>query len=287
MSDVTGRLAKVSRLAEKLPEGERPTRLRDPRRLAFFTAYFRRYFKRHMNALRVPLWGEPQIADERRPLVFYTNHPAWWDAATYMIAGDHYFRARQSYAPIDAEMLAAYGFMKRIGAYGVDLETPKGAAAFLAASADILSHDDAAIWVAAQGRFVDVRERPVGLRPGIARLPELAPHALFVPVAIEYAFWEQRGAEAFIAFGTPETGESLLALPREARRAALDERLGHLLDRLSADVRSRDPARFHAILDGKAGVGGIYEAWKRLLAAIKGERFEAAHGKRPQPRRVG
>ncbi|GGK22665.1 lysophospholipid acyltransferase family protein [Salinarimonas ramus] len=272
--------AKAARLAARLPASERPTALRDPRRLKFFTLYFRRYFVKHMNALRLAPWGAPRVPDGV-PVVLYTNHPAWWDAATYMIAADKFFPQRQSYAPIDAEMLEAYGFMKRIGAYGIDLESPKGAAHFLAASADILSRDDAVIFLAAQGRFMDVRTRPVGLRAGVARLPEIAPHALFVPMAMEYQFWEQRGAEAFVAFGDGETGADLLALDREARRTHLEERLTGVLDRLSSDVMSRDPARFETVLSGEAGVGGIYGLWKRALAAMKGERYEAAHGRRP------
>lgn len=274
--------AKTRRLAEKLPASERPTALRDPRRLRFFIFYFRRYFTRHMNALRMPPWGAPRLPAEPAPVVLYTNHPAWWDAATYVIAGDLFFRDRQGYAPIDAEMLEAYGFMKRIGGYGIDLESPRGAAHFLAASADILSRDDSVIFLAAQGRFMDVRARPIGLKAGVARLPEIAPHALFVPLAIEYQFWEQRGAEAFIAFGAPERGSDLLALSREARRDHLEERLTAVLDRLSGEVAARDPGRFETLLSGAAGVGGIYGVWKRLLAAIKGERYEAAHGRRPR-----
>ncbi|XBQ06331.1 MAG: lysophospholipid acyltransferase family protein [Salinarimonas sp.] len=274
--------AKARRLAEKLPAAERPTALRDPRRLKFFTFYFRRYFTRHMNALRMPHWGAPSLPDEPAPLVLYTNHPAWWDAATYILAGQRFFADRQGYAPIDAEMLAAYGFMKRIGGYGIDLDSARGAANFLAASADILLHDDAVIFLAAQGRFMDVRARPIGLKAGVARLPEIAPHALFAPLAIEYQFWEQRGAEAFVAFGAPERGADLLALDREARRDHLEARLTGVLDRLAEDVATRDPARFETLLSGEAGVGGIYGVWKRLLAALKGERYEAAHGRRPE-----
>ena len=62
------------------------------------------------------------------------------------------------------------------------------------------------IWITAQGRFADVRARPLGLRPGVARLAEIAPDALFVPLALEYAFWDERGAEAFAAFGARDPG---------------------------------------------------------------------------------
>ncbi|KTS38274.1 glycerol acyltransferase, partial [Methylobacterium indicum] len=49
------------------------------------------------------------------------------------------------------------------------------------------------------------------------------------------------------------------------------------LDRLGADVRSRDPARFTPLVDGQRGVGGVYDAWHRLTAMLTGRRFVAGH----------
>jgi 1-acyl-sn-glycerol-3-phosphate acyltransferase len=243
-------------------------------------AYFTRFFRRHMNALRLAPWGRPALLPGEGPVVVYSNHPAWWDAAVYVIAGDRLFPHLEGYAPIDREMLEKYGVFGRMGAFGVDLESPRGAAAFLAHSAEILSRPDRTLWITAQGRFSDVRERPLGVKPGVARLPELAPDGWFLPLAIEYAFWIERGAEACIAFGPPMRGRDLLELPRPARRDRLEAELTGTLDRLSLDVRSRDPARFESLLEGRAGVGGVYDGWRRLAALARGERYDAAHGKR-------
>jgi hypothetical protein len=279
LPDRTGmRLAE--RMIARLPESERPTLRRNQRVFAFFARYFARYFRRHMNALRVAQWGGPPVGPGEGPIVFYTTHPSWWDAALYILLGARHFPQHAGYAPIERAMLEKYGFFGRIGAYGVDLDSTRGASNFLAASADILAREDSAIWVAAQGRFTDTRQRPLGLRPGIARLPELAPNALFVPVAIEYGFWDERGAEAFVAYGEPVRGETLLDMSRDARRDHLEERLTFIADRLSADVVSRDPDRFVSLLDGRAGVGGVYGLWKRLRARLRGERYNPAHGSR-------
>jgi 1-acyl-sn-glycerol-3-phosphate acyltransferase len=239
-------------------------------------AYFGRFFTRHMNALRVTQWGTPSSL-HGGPVIVYSNHPAWWDAAIYILAADRFFPARESYAPIDAAMLERYGVFGRIGAFGVDLDTPRGAAAFLKASAEILSSPERALWIAAQGRFSDVRERPLGLKPGVARLVELAPNCVILPLAIEYGFWLERGAEACIAFGAPMQGEDLLALPRTERLGHLENALAATLDRLSADMRTRDPARFHALIEGRAGVGGMYDRWRRLSAALRGRAFDPSH----------
>ena len=269
------------RLAARLPPDQRPTARRNPALVRFFALYFRRFFVRHMNALRLARWGRLDLARGEGPVVVYSNHPAWWDGAVYVLAADTFLPTHESYAPIDAAMMAKYGFFGRIGAYGVDLESQAGAAHFLAASADVLSRPNRAIWLAAQGRFVDARERPVSLKPGIARLPELNPEALFVPLAIEYGFWEERGGEAFLGFGPPIRGADLLPLDRPARRERLEAALTEALDRLGDDVRSREPERFETVLSGKAGVGGVYDLWKRFRARARGEAFDPSHGGRP------
>jgi 1-acyl-sn-glycerol-3-phosphate acyltransferase len=240
-------------------------------------AYFERFFRRHMNALRLARWGTPDLPPGAGPVVVYSNHPAWWDAAIYILAADRLLPDHESYAPIDAAMLERYGVFGRIGAFGVDLETARGAADFLRASADILSRPDRALWITAQGRFVDNRQRPLGVKPGVARLPEIAPDALVLPLAIEYGFWMERGAEAFMAFGAPMPAGSLLALSRPDRLARLEEALTGTLDRLQEDVSTRDPARFHSVLEGRSGIGGIYDSWRRFGAALRGRRFDASH----------
>jgi hypothetical protein len=40
---------------------------------------------------------------------------------------------------------------------------------------------------------------------------------------------------------------------------------------------SRDPQRFEVLHGGQAGVGGLYDLWRRLRARLRGERFQAAH----------
>ncbi|WP_232629810.1 lysophospholipid acyltransferase family protein [Methylobacterium sp. Leaf118] len=240
-------------------------------------AYFDRFVRRHMNALRLARWGVPAEFGEQATLVVYCNHPAWWDAAILILLGRRLFPDRECFAPFDAAMLEKYGIFRRMGAFPVDLESRRGAVQFLSASRAVLSVPGRTLWVTAQGRFADVRARPLGLRPGIAHLPEIAPEALFVPLALDYAFWEERGAEACCAFGTPIPAAELRALPRPERLARLEAALTGTLDRLAADVIARDPARFETLVSGRRGVGGIYDGWRRLGAALTGRRFEAGH----------
>lgn len=243
----------------------------------FMVGYFDRFLRRHMNALRLARWGVPDCAGHPGPVVVYCNHPAWWDAAVVILLAGRLFPKRASYAPFDARMLARYAIFARIGAFPVDLDSARGAAQFLRSSRNILAQPDAMMWITAQGRFADVRARPLDLRGGVARLPELGPDTLFVPLALDYAFWEERGAEACAAFGAPIRACDLQALPRPERLARMEEALTATLDRLAADVIARDPARFTALVSGAKGVGGVYDWGRRLRAALTGRRFEPAH----------
>jgi 1-acyl-sn-glycerol-3-phosphate acyltransferase len=263
-----------------LSPGDLPTARRSPHAFRFMGAWFERFFRRHLNGLRLARWGEPAWSGDG-PLVVYSNHPGWWDAAVYVLLARRRFGSFECYAPIDAAMLGKYGFFARIGAFGVELDTRRGAAAFLHASADILARPDRALFVTAQGRFADPRERPLGLRAGIARLVELAPSARFLPLAIEYAFWTERGAEALAAFGPAIPASELAPLARADRLARLEAALERTMDRLAEDAMARDPGRFRPVLEGKAGIGGVYDGWRRLKALLQGRRFDAAHRGEP------
>ncbi|QGY01091.1 glycerol acyltransferase [Methylobacterium mesophilicum SR1.6/6] len=240
-------------------------------------AWFARYLHRHFDALRLPLWSTLPAADHPGPIVVYSNHPAWWDALLIIVLAGRLYPRRTSRAPFDAAMLARYRIFERIGAFGVDLDSPRGAAQFLAAARSILSGPDGMLWITAQGRFADVRARPLNLRAGVARLAEIAPDALFVPLALEYTFWDERGAGAFAAFGPGIAGAELAALPRPERLARLETELTATLDRLGTDVISRDPERFRVLVTGRKGVGGVYDVWRRAAARLSGRRFDPSH----------
>lgn len=243
----------------------------------FMAYWFARFLRRHLNAVWIARWSEPSSDEHAGPLVIYCNHPAWWDAATVIVLADRLTPRHAGFAPFDARMLTRYRIFRKLGAFGVDLDTARGGAQFLATARSLLADPRHALWITAQGRFSDVRERPLGLKPGVARLPELAPDAVFVPLALEYAFWDERGAEAFCAFGPAMLGSELVGMPRSARLQHLEAALTATMDRLADDVIARDPTRFEPLLSGAKGVGGIYDVIRRARAMLGGRRFDPAH----------
>jgi 1-acyl-sn-glycerol-3-phosphate acyltransferase len=258
------------------PHGPSATAGRSPALLRFMGLWFERYLRRHLNGLRLARWGGPDLPG-RGPFVVYSNHPGWWDAILYVVLARRLLPGFESFAPMDAAMLARYRVFARIGAFGVELDSVRGAAAFLRAGEEILDRPGRALWVPAEGRFADPRSRPLALRPGVARLVERTAATHYLPLAIEYVFWTERGAEALVAFGPAMPAAELAALGRGERQERLTEALAATMDRLAADSAARDPARFVPVLEGRAGIGGVYDGWRRLAALARGRRFDPAH----------
>lgn len=265
---------------ERAGEAASPVALFSPARFAFFRFMFAGFARRHLRAVRLAAWGAPPPDDPARPLVVYANHPSWWDGVAFMLYSTELFPGRRMFSPMEAGSLRRYRFMRRLGVFGVEQTSGRGALAFLRTAKAVLAEPSHMLWLNAPGRFMDVRERPVPMVPGLVRLAELAPEARFLPMAIEYPFWSERAPEMLAGFGPPLEGAALAALDREARAAALARALEAAMDRLAGDAVARDPARFRRLLRGREGMGGLYEQWRRLQAVARGRPFDPRHDPR-------
>ncbi|WP_210528755.1 lysophospholipid acyltransferase family protein [Rubellimicrobium arenae] len=237
----------------------------------FFSAIMARQMASSFRAVRLARPGLPDLPRDR-PLVVYSNHPSWWDPAFYIVLHSRLFPGRDGYGPMEEAMLKRYGFFRRVGIFGVS-EGRSGAARFLNVSQAILSDPGRMLWVTAQGRFADPRERPLGLRPGVAHLMARMPQAVAVPLALEYPFWSEKRPEALALFGQPLEGPADAA--GWGRR--LEDALTGTCDHLAALSAARDPSAFVNLLAGTSGVGGVYGAWLRLKALRRGERHVPDH----------
>jgi len=142
-----------------------------PRLVSWFGRYAERYLARHFHAVRLVQAGRPDSEALRgRPLIVCLNHPSWWDPLICLLLARRLFPERRHFAPIDAAGLAKYRFFAKLGFFGIEPGTARGARRFLEVSQALLAQPDTALWVTAGGRFADPRERPVRLRPGLGGL---------------------------------------------------------------------------------------------------------------------
>lgn len=244
-----------------------------PRLRAVFARYAQHYVGRHFTAVRVARDGMPPVPAE--PTVLYANHASWWDPLLLLVIARAYYPRTRIYAPIDAAALERYPLLERCGFFGIEVESVHGARQLLAAGRRVLA-EGSMLAITAQGRFGDVRERPVVLKRGLARLLAAVPRAVAVPVALEYPFWNERKPEALLSFGHERV--TAAARPAHEIHANLEQALERTLDGLAAAAMTRDPQGFETVVAGRAGVGFLEDLPSRLRAWLAGRSFDAAHG---------
>ena len=248
-----------------------------PAVFGFFSRYTARYLRRHFHSVRLAQ-RELAAAVAGRAVVVCLNHPSWWDPLVSLAIARAVFPARAHYAPIDAAALAKYRLFERIGFFGVEPGTAHGAAAFLRTGGAILSQPGAALWVTVQGEFADARRRPLQPRPGTGHLLHRSRDVAVLPLALEYPFWFEKYPEALARFGDPLLVEEGSTRTPQDWSAAIAARLEHAQQRLAEDSIARRAGAFETVLAGSAGIGGVYDAWRRFRARLTSRPFESAHG---------
>jgi 1-acyl-sn-glycerol-3-phosphate acyltransferase len=244
-----------------------------------FTWYCRGYIRRHFHSLRVSRAGLPPDVSGW-PLVIYTNHASWWDPLVGLVLKNEFFSGRSLFAPIDSAMLTRYQMFARLGFFGVEQGSRRGAAQFLRTSEAILRSPQHLLAVTPQGRFADVRERPVKFQAGLGRLATRIERALFLPMAAEFVFWEERLPEILVRFGEPIEvhGKHATSLTHDDWAALFEQTLAANQDALSLETQRRNPSDFTMLLHGGAGQGGVYDFWRAVKARLRGECFRKEHG---------
>jgi 1-acyl-sn-glycerol-3-phosphate acyltransferase len=240
-----------------------------------FRKYAVRYVRRHFHAVRLSNSGGRFPATDE-PLLIVLNHPSWWDPLIGIVLSRE-LADREQFAAIDAVAAQQYRFFARLGFIGVDTKSLRGAAAFLRAGGAILSQPRTAFWVTAQGRFTDVRERPLALQSGVGHLAARLNAGIVLPVALEYTFWTESTPEALVRIGEPLRIADHPGLHGKEWTALIEDALTRTLDALNTEAMRRDPAAFSELLSGKSGVGGVYDVWRRLKAWVRGRKFDPSH----------
>lgn len=259
--------------------------------IQWFTKYSRRYIRRHFHSLRVLRSNIPSESiiqdhnDNSRSIVVYSNHASWWDPLVCLVVMSHFLPERRIYAPMDAMMLEKYTMFRRLGFFGVEPRSARGALQFVRTAEAILRSEKNLLVITPQGRFADVRERPVHFEAGIGHLASRLHGGIFIPCAVEYVFWEERLPEILLHFGEPVdlkgiqrdlgTGKTLLP---DQWTALLEEQLRATQETLSTESKKRNAENFQTILRGGAGQGGVYDWWRSIQAKVSGKQFSKEHG---------
>jgi len=255
----------------------RPSR----RLLSLFTVYLHWYVGRHFHAIRVA--NAARFPSVTGPTIAYSNHASWWDPLALILFSRYFLPTSDHYGPMDGTALKHYGFLRKLGLFPIELGTSRGAVQFLRAAEEILSRSGSVLWVTPEGRFTDMRTRPVVFRPGLAALVARLGACTLVPMAAEYTFWDERLPEILICCGQPIRVSEGRQQSTEEWNEQMCAALADTQDELAALAKLRDPANFETILSGRLGISGVYGGWKRLLALLTGRDYQPSHGSIPRP----
>ncbi len=252
-----------------------------------------RYLRKHFHAFATNSSSLEVLRAEqstRTALVVYANHPSWWDPMTAIYLRYRLFTEFRMYAPIDAKALAKYRIFQRMGFFGIELQTRRGAAQFLKRSQRIVRTSGASLWLTPEGKFCDPRNLDQPLMPGLSHLahsidhendadPERSLCVWFVPVAIEYAFWEERLPECLAWTGQPtQVAWGQGAHDKQAWDQLLTTRLRDAQRRLATASIAHDAEQFELLLSGKSGSWGLYDIARRMRALVTGTKTQLQHG---------
>jgi 1-acyl-sn-glycerol-3-phosphate acyltransferase len=213
--------------------------------------------------------------NDETPLIVFANHASWWDPIVAMLLQQAYFSNRTFYAPIDAEALEKYRIMAKLGFYGVRMESFDGASAFLKMTKGILHSKKVAILITPEGRFADVRDYSWPLMPGLSHLASKIPGVKFLPVAFEYAFWNESRPQIFVRFGSPIDSSETMA--KVAWSELLTGRLRQTQTELARSVQQREPAAFQYLVESRPVRLGWYDYCRSWAAWIQGKPFDPRH----------
>ena len=266
-----------TRIMHPLPPDIDPERLRSEVWLQFFVRVLTHRLRRSFHAVRLAKPGVPAVSDEL-PLVIYcessvvVGRGARAGTADETLSFTPQLRARSTRSRCSA-MDSCEGWdcsvSRRV--------RMKAHRCSFASAVRSCRSPDTLFYLTPQGRFTDVRDRPVRLRPGLAHLLSRVPRVTVLPLAVEYPFWDESAPEALVRFGEPMMLGSSVTSEIAEIQELLQARLSQAMDCLAEAAVSRDAARFDILLDGRAGVGGVYDGWRRLRAWRRGEKFDPAH----------
>jgi len=203
------------------------------------------------------------------PLIFYLNHPSWWDGymahvLNRMVLGNRF----QAFCMMDERELRRYRFFTWIGAFSVNRQDARSALSSVAYIGRLLAaRRERALAIFPQGEIMPNDRRPLQLFSGMAHVAQRAGGATLWPVALRYEFRGQQRPEAFIRAGpahyAPATSDT------RALTAEACVRLTAACDALRDDVIGGQLEGYHTLLRGRPGPDKIFDAARGLLPTRK------------------
>jgi chlorobactene lauroyltransferase len=199
------------------------------------------------------------------PLIFYLNHPSWWDGyMAYVLSRMVLANRFQSFCMMDERELRRYRFFTWIGAFSVNRQDARSALGSVEYISQLLAaRRDRALAIFPQGEITPNDRRPLTMFSGMAHVAQRSGEATLWPVALRYEFRGEQRPEAFIRAGPAHYVHA--GCDRRALTATASVRLTAACDALRDEVISGQLEAYRVLLYGRPGPDKIFDAVRGLL----------------------
>lgn len=213
---------------------------------------------------------------EDGPVIFYLNHPSWWDGYMAALVNREVLHHRfAGYVMMEEQQLRVYRFMTWSGAFSVDRHNPREAARSVAYISHLLrERPGRALYIFPQGELTPNDRRPIVTYPGIAHIVRRVGCATLCPIVLRYEFRGEQRPEAFIRLGPLHRATAPVDV--QALTQEITQRLTTGADALRAAIIADDVSNFCVLLRGRPGVDRMFGP---LLQKLLGLREASRHRK--------
>lgn len=227
--------------------------------------------ERHFNAVYLKALA-PLPTTVGGPVIFYLNHPSWWDGHMCALIERVVFKSQiEGYLMMAEPQLRRYRFFSWMGAFSVNRHDPADALNSVAYVAALLREDPRrCCFIFPQGNITPNDRRPLKTYPGVARIAQGVGAVTLCPVALRY---EQRGEErpdAFVRLGPSTRVDGVDDVVELSRQVA--ERLTAAADALRDEVIGEQLDDYQLLLRGRTGVNRVFDRYLQLARKVVARR---------------
>lgn len=152
------------------------------------------------------VWVRGELPASDESLIFYGNHPGWWDgfAMHHLCVST----GRDGYCVMEEQNLARYRFLSRLGAFSIRRGDARSAVESLGVARRLLKKRRAVVNVFPEGVLTPHARPPLRLERGVELLARRS-GARCVPVGLRYGFFGDERPDLLIEVGQAHAPEDL------------------------------------------------------------------------------
>jgi 1-acyl-sn-glycerol-3-phosphate acyltransferase len=223
---------------------------------SFIYFWVQRSLRRSFYRIRARGLSHWRGLETARPALTISNHTNWWDAwLVHRLTRE--CPHKKIFGMMEEANLRPNRFLTRIGAFGVDLQTPRGAFAGTRYARHLLQDASHLVWLFPQGKMTRAGAA-LELKDGAEHLAQHTPGVQVIPVYFHYAFGKESRPEIFIEIGEP--------LPPEAHSTeAFGLALTVLSERLTCSLSEENFSGFENLQPPQWTINKRWEYVQRLM----------------------